>query len=46
MKTRSQKRKTVAELVSGEIETSVAENNSSENLVAKLLELNLKILIR
>ena len=34
MTTRSQKRKAVAELVSGEFEASVAENNSSENLVA------------
>ena len=33
MTTRSQKRKAVAELVSGEFESSVAENNS-ENLVA------------
>ena len=34
MTTRSQKGKTVAELVSGELEASVAENNSSEHLVA------------
>ena len=34
MTTRSQKRKAVAELVSGDFETSVAENSSSENLVA------------
>ena len=34
MTTRSQKRKAVAELVSREFEASVAENNSSENLVA------------
>ena len=34
MTTRSQKRKTIAELVSGEFEASVAENNSSENLIA------------
>ena len=33
MTNRSQKRKAVAELVSGEFESSVAENNSSENLV-------------
>ena len=34
MTTRSQKRKAVAELVSGDFETSLAENNPSENLVA------------
>ena len=34
MTTRSQKRKAVAELVSGEIEASVAENSQSENLIA------------
>ena len=34
MTTRSQKRKTVAELVSGEFETSLTENNLDENLVA------------
>ena len=35
MTTRSQKRKTIAELVvSGDLETSIAENNSSEDLVA------------
>ena len=34
MTTRSQKRKAVDELVSGDFEASVAENNSSENLVA------------
>ena len=34
MTTRSQKRKTVAELVSGDFEASLAENNSSENLIA------------
>ena len=34
MTTRSQKRKTVAELVSGEFEASSAENNQPENLVA------------
>ena len=34
MTTRSQKRKAVAELVSEEFEASVAENNSSEDLVA------------
>ena len=34
MTTRSQKKKAVAELVSGEIEACVAENNSSENLIA------------
>ena len=36
MTTRSQKRKTVAELVSGDFETSIPENNLSENLVAGL----------
>ena len=36
MTTRSQKRKTVAELVSGDFEISIAENNLSENLVAGL----------
>ena len=35
MTTRSQKRKAVAELVSGEFEASVDEKNSSGNLVAK-----------
>ena len=34
MTTRSQKRKAVAELVSGDFEASVAENNTTENLVA------------
>ena len=34
MTTRSQKRKAVAELLSGEFEASVAENSSSENLIA------------
>ena len=34
MTTRSQKRKAVAELVSGEFEASLAENNSTENLTA------------
>ena len=34
MTTRCQKRKAVVEIVSGEFEASVAENNSSENLVA------------
>ena len=34
MTTRSQKREAVAELVSGDFEAPVAENNSSENLVA------------
>ena len=34
MTTRSQKRKAVAELVSGDFETSVTENSPSENLVA------------
>ena len=34
MTTRSQKRKAVAELVSGELETSVAENSQSKNLTA------------
>ena len=34
MTTRSQKRKTVAELVSGDFEASLAENNSTENLIA------------
>ena len=33
MTTRSQKRNAVAELVSGDFETSIAENNPSENLV-------------
>ena len=36
MTTRSQKRKAVAELVSGDFETSIAKNNPSENLVAGL----------
>ena len=35
MTTRSQKRKAVAELVSGESETSVTENNQPENLIAE-----------
>ena len=34
MRTRSQKRKAVTELVSGEFETSLTENNLAENLVA------------
>ena len=34
MTTRSQKRKAVVELVSGEFETPVVENNSNENLIA------------
>ena len=34
MTTRSQKTKTVTELVSGEFETPTAENNQPENLVA------------
>ena len=34
MTTRSQKRKAVAKLVSGEFEASIAENSQSENLVA------------
>ena len=34
MTTRSQKRKTVAELASGDFETPVVENNSNENLTA------------
>ena len=34
MTTRSQKRKAVAELVSGDFEASIAENNTTENLVA------------
>ena len=34
MTTRSQKRNAVAELVSGDFETSIAENNTTENLVA------------
>ena len=34
MTTRSQKRKAEAELVSGEFEATIAENNSSENLAA------------
>ena len=34
MTTRSQKRKAVAELASGDFETSIAENSPSENLVA------------
>ena len=33
MTTRSQKRKAVAELVSGDFEASLAENNSAENLI-------------
>ena len=38
MTTRSQKRKGVAELVSGDFETSVTENSLSENLVATRIE--------
>ena len=34
MTTRIQKRKAVAELVSGDFKTSVAENSPSENLIA------------
>ena len=34
MTTRSQKRKAVAQLISGDFETSVAENSPSENLPA------------
>ena len=34
MTIRSQKRKAVAELVPGEIETSATENNQPENLIA------------
>ena len=34
MTTRSQKRKAVAELVSGEFETSTVENNQPESLTA------------
>ena len=34
MTTRSQKRKAVAELASGDFETTVVENNSNENLIA------------
>ena len=34
MTTKSQKRKAVAELVSGDFEASLAENNSTENLIA------------
>ena len=34
MTTRSQKRKAVAELVSGDFEASLVENNSAENLIA------------
>ena len=34
MITRSQKRKAVAELASGDFETPVVENNSNENLIA------------
>ena len=34
MTTRSQKRKAVAELASGDFETPVVENNSNENLIA------------
>ena len=34
MTNRSQKRKAVADIVSGDFEASVSENNSSENLVA------------
>ena len=36
MTTISQKRKTVAELVSGDFEASIAENNPPENLVSGL----------
>ena len=35
MTTRSQKRKAVAELVSGDFEASIAENYTNENLVAE-----------
>ena len=35
MTTRNQKRKAIVELVSGEFETSLAENNLAENLVAR-----------
>ena len=34
MTTRSRKRKAIAELVSGDFEASLAENNSAENLIA------------
>ena len=34
MTTRSQKRKAVAELISGECEAFLVENNQSENLIA------------
>ena len=34
MTTRSQKRKAVAELASGDFEASIAENNTTENLIA------------
>ena len=34
MTTRSQKRRAVAELVSGDFVASIAENNPSENLIA------------
>ena len=34
MTTRRQKRKAVAELISGDFEASLAENNSTENLIA------------
>ena len=34
MTTRSQKRKAIAELMSGDFEASLAENNSTENLIA------------
>ena len=45
MSTRSQKRKAVAELVSRDFEASLAENNSTENLIAsssKNPDLNLR----
>ena len=42
MTTRSQKGKAVSELVSGEFEASGGENSPSENLVASLLEYNLR----
>ena len=45
MTIRSQRRKAVAELVSGEIETAATENNQPENLYAgpsKSLGYNLK----
>ena len=36
MTTKSQKRKAVTELASGDFETFIAENNTTENLVAGL----------